>query len=307
MGTVNAYLVQGEYNTLIDCGEKSDAVWEALQVGLKDNGLRIEDIDRLVITHAHVDHMGMARKVAEESGAEVLVSDLVYDWAVNLDANWERRNEVIRTTFESELSNDQVAFLKKNLLGFFGIVTEHWDAIPAELVSTFSHTGRLDISGSEYSVLHCPGHTYTQTCFYNTDHKSFFSADMLLRITPTPVIDFDPDNPSQRIIAMPQMIDSYHLLRTMDLATIYPGHYDINEDHVELINRQLDRINMRLDQCCDLIKDGTDRFINIFLALYNNKLNFPGLTMALGYLDLLLVHGRIRRVQQEDGAVYELA
>jgi len=76
MKTVNAFLVIGDAVTLVDTGENSPECWEAMTKGLNDNGLTINDIDEIVITHAHVDHMGMARRISDESGAKVMVSSL---------------------------------------------------------------------------------------------------------------------------------------------------------------------------------------------------------------------------------------
>ena len=70
MKSVNAYLFLTPELTLIDCGEKTDASWDALQTALAKHGLAIKDIKRVIITHAHVDHIGMAHKISEESGAK---------------------------------------------------------------------------------------------------------------------------------------------------------------------------------------------------------------------------------------------
>ena len=70
MKSVNAFLLKGDEPTLVDCGEKTPASFEALRAGLRREGLELKDLQKIVITHAHVDHMGMAAQVAEASGAE---------------------------------------------------------------------------------------------------------------------------------------------------------------------------------------------------------------------------------------------
>jgi len=60
VGPVNAYLAEGEPLTLIDTGPKDDATRAALAAALKVHGHRLEDIRRIILTHHHVDHVGLA-------------------------------------------------------------------------------------------------------------------------------------------------------------------------------------------------------------------------------------------------------
>jgi len=305
MKTVNAFLIQGEYNTLIDCGEKTEASWAALEEGLKQYGITVSDIDKVVITHAHVDHIGMARRIAEKSGAKIHVSDLVYDWAVNLEHEWASRNEVMKNTFSDQLTQEQKDTFIPIFKSFFGQVTKHWDPLEDEHVEVFEHSSKIDLSGEIYHSIHCPGHTFTQTCFYNETNADFLSADMLLRITPTCVIEYDTGNKGKRNKSMPQLIASFNKLRAMEIGNIYPGHYEIMDNHIALIDRQIERINMRKNQVLDLIRSGTNRYFDLFNALYSGRLNFPGLVMVLGYLDSLEAEKRIKNILTQDGIIYE--
>src|SRR5262245_24441638 len=71
IGDVNIYLAEGDTLTLIDCGLNTEAAYTALTDGLATRGYKIRDIKRLLITHHHVDHVGLARRILDESGAEV--------------------------------------------------------------------------------------------------------------------------------------------------------------------------------------------------------------------------------------------
>jgi len=91
MKTVNAYLFLDPVPTLIDCGEKTSASWDALVAALKKYGLQIKDIERVIITHAHVDHIGMAGKIAAHSKAQIWVNEYCYTWATDKEEMWARR------------------------------------------------------------------------------------------------------------------------------------------------------------------------------------------------------------------------
>jgi glyoxylase-like metal-dependent hydrolase (beta-lactamase superfamily II) len=303
MKTVNSYLIRGEYNTLIDSGENTDATWDALQEKLKTHGLAVSDIDKIVITHAHVDHIGMAKRVSEESQAKVHVSELVYPWAIKLNEEWSRRSEVMKRTFERHLSEEQKRNFMPIFKSIFGKVSEMWETLMEDQVEIFDYKNVIDLSGKAYECIHCPGHTWTQTCFLHED-GDFFSADMLLKLTPTCVIEADPNNPTQRNKSMPQLIASFENLLDKPIKTIFPGHYEEMDDHIRLITRQLDRIQMRKNQVHDLIKGGTNTFLDLFNTLYKGSFNFPGLVMALGYLDLLIEESRIKEEVTNDGIVF---
>src|SRR6476469_3640338 len=70
VGPVNSYIVDTEPLTLVDCGPLTEEAWAALEAGLAAHGWRVQDIGRLIITHGHVDHWGLAARIVAISGAE---------------------------------------------------------------------------------------------------------------------------------------------------------------------------------------------------------------------------------------------
>src|SRR2546423_14481159 len=74
IGAVNVYLIKEDPVTLIDTGPKTRDAIDALRAGLRKNGLTTGDIRRIVLTHAHEDHCGLARSLRDEAqDAEVFV------------------------------------------------------------------------------------------------------------------------------------------------------------------------------------------------------------------------------------------
>src|SRR5258708_21047285 len=71
VGDVNAYLAEGNPLTLIDCGVGTEKTYQVLTAGMAQLGYKIADIGRLVITHHHTDHLGLAQRVGDESAAAV--------------------------------------------------------------------------------------------------------------------------------------------------------------------------------------------------------------------------------------------
>src|SRR5215813_15353632 len=75
VGPVNVYLIQEDPLTLIDDGPRNDESINALRSGLAKLGHKLSDIRRIIISHAHADHYGLARVVVEESGATALIHE----------------------------------------------------------------------------------------------------------------------------------------------------------------------------------------------------------------------------------------
>ena len=69
VGRVNCYLIEDEPLTLIDTGPNSGKSLDDLERALAAHGRRIEDLELIVLTHQHMDHLGLLEILARRSGA----------------------------------------------------------------------------------------------------------------------------------------------------------------------------------------------------------------------------------------------
>ncbi len=72
VGPVNCYVALSDPITLIDVGPRQPDSRAALHAGLSELGLKTSDLRRIIITHAHADHYGLAAELVRESGAELM-------------------------------------------------------------------------------------------------------------------------------------------------------------------------------------------------------------------------------------------
>ena len=71
VGRVNCYLIEDEPLTLVDTGPNSGKALDELQGHLAERGHSIDDLELVIVTHQHIDHLGLVEIIAEHSGAEV--------------------------------------------------------------------------------------------------------------------------------------------------------------------------------------------------------------------------------------------
>jgi glyoxylase-like metal-dependent hydrolase (beta-lactamase superfamily II) len=295
IGTVNCYLFLEPEPTLVDCGMKTTAAWQALAQGFAAHGLRIADLKRIIITHAHVDHMGMANQIVAESGAQVWLSDLVYDYGGNFAEKWGQRVDFHKfiLPFFGLTEAEQAG-----VVAYMDSVPAFWEAIPPENIVPFSIDGEMEIGGEQWQIIYAPGHTNTQTCFFQPESGAFLSADMLLPITPTPVIEASLTNQQKRSRGLPEYLRSLQMVEALPIGRVYPGHGKPFGEHGRIIERQRRRLAQRKGECLALVANGARTVGEIAGIMYSHfppNARFTGVSMIVGYLDLLLDEGAVVR------------
>lgn len=294
MHTVNCYLFPGDEPTLIDCGEDNTAALEALEKGLQSEGLAVEDLAHIYITHAHVDHIGMAGRLASASGAIVHVSNLVYNWAVQPANSWQIRREAYLEALD-RYAPDMRELYMSTFMAMFATFEECWGLVDPASVETFEPDGNISINGEAWQVIYAPGHCSNQTIFYQSQSKTMLSADMLLKVTPTPVLD-DNLSPTSKP-AIQQLLESYRKFEKMDIQKTLPGHYEPFGDPTPYIREQLGRIESRKEECFEIISSKNPSFFDLLNTLYENRVSPMAFSMLVGYLQLLEREERIKLAQ----------
>src|SRR3954470_1664386 len=69
--TVNAWALVGDPLTLVDTGPGNEEALTALEAGLAAHGIRLEDVEQVLVTHHHLDHVGLAAEIRRRSGARI--------------------------------------------------------------------------------------------------------------------------------------------------------------------------------------------------------------------------------------------
>ena len=280
----------------MDAGIKSAESWEALQEGLANHGLTAMDLSRIIITHAHVDHDGQAGTIVANSDADVWISDAGAPWLLGMDEQQARRMSYYRDDFLP--ATGLPAPTNEIIISGLQAMADQRDPLPPERICAFRTDGILQMGGKAWQVLFTPGHASMQTCFYQPETRQLLSADMLLAITPVPVVESPPVGNTERVPALPLFMQSLDLIEGLDVEVVLPGHGRPFRQHRQVIQRQRARILERKNECLGWIKAGFSTPAELVDKMYTHRpiqIRFAGLWMLVGYLDLLESEGIIEQ------------
>jgi glyoxylase-like metal-dependent hydrolase (beta-lactamase superfamily II) len=303
VGRVNVYLIEDEPLTLVDAGPNSGTSFDELQRGIEGLGHRLEDIELVILTHQHIDHLGLVSLVAARSGAEVAAIDaavpFVENYSLEADADDDFAREVM---LRHGIPEDVVAALQSVSLAF-----RAWGA-RAEVTRPLRDGQALAFRDRTLHVHHRPGHSPTDTVFHDRERRMLIAADHLLaHVSSNPLMTRPRDGSADRPQALVQYLDSLAATREMEVDLVLPGHGEPITNHRALIDQRFDLHRRRADKIHRLIEERRRSAYEIGQALWENiavTQAYLTLSEVLGHLDLLANEGRVREVVRDGVSVW---
>ena len=141
----NAFFIDGPTRVLIDPGHR--ALFEHVESGLRQLGLTTDDIDLVVCTHAHPDHLEGVQLFKNKSTLFTL-SEIEWQWSLSAG---------------------------KDMSAAYGI------DIQALAPDFFLQEGTLSLDGLELQIFHTPGHSPGSVCVYGSAQKALFTGDLVFK------------------------------------------------------------------------------------------------------------------------------
>jgi glyoxylase-like metal-dependent hydrolase (beta-lactamase superfamily II) len=300
VGRVNVYLVEDEPLTLVDAGPNSGTSFDELQRGLEGLGRSVEEIKLVVLTHQHIDHLGLVGLVASRSGADVAALDVAVPFVERFGEEAEADDAFAREVMlRHGIPEDIVTALQSVSRAF-----RAWGA-RADVTRVLRDGEDLSLRDRTWRVYHRPGHSPTDTVFHDSERRMLLAADHLIaHISSNPLITRPRDPAAGRPQALVTYLDSLAQTRAMDVDLVLPGHGDPVTDHRTLIDERFRLHRRRAEKLHGLIAERPRSAYELAQALWGNiavTQAYLTLSEVLGHTDILLNEERLREV--EDGGV----
>ena len=301
VGPVNCYLVAEDPVTLIDTGPKTRESLEALKEGLRRARFRVQDIRRIVLTHAHEDHCGLAKSLRDEAkDAEVFV----HGWETGHRQGRLEYEEHRQLLVRAGVPADEIDSMRRMYEG----VRQYADALEDGEHAELYDEEELEFSSGSLRVVHTPGHTPGSCSFFREADRTVIAGDCVLkRITPNPILSPDPVDPTRRFRSLEEFLVSLSRVRALHPTVVLGGHGDAVNDYEELFNRYLRAVRERQREVLRLIpKEGTTAW-EVSRALFpdaDDVHRFLAVSESVAHLDLAHADNKLAFELAGDREVY---
>ena len=302
VGPVNAFLVKSDAPTLIDAGVKSEDAWQKLVHALADHALAPRDIQIVLLTHGHLDHVGLVSRLIQESGAQTYAHpDVVTQYAA-----YQHEVEVGQQFFHDVLIEfGAPAPAVGEIMKFRSVFNVLGDTF------TIDHALADGETVGGLQTHYVPGHSASDTLFYWPGRRAAFTGDHVLKgISPNPLLRRASRDSMMRAHSLVEYQRSLRFTRSLDIDTCYPGHGSPFGEHRAVIDGLLERHERRTRKVRRLLAQKPmtpyEIVMRIFPKITSHSLHFA-LSVAIGHLDVLEDRGEARMENLDGVVVYRLA
>jgi glyoxylase-like metal-dependent hydrolase (beta-lactamase superfamily II) len=301
--TVSAYLLADDGgDTLVDCGIAAGAGPDAtgvLEAALRSCGSSLDGLARLVVTHAHIDHFGLAGEVVRRSGGGLWMHE-----ATQLDlAKYRDPDEAVdnRTLMLADhgLYGPELTESSEGLREWMPVMPSV--GCPDRLLTGGE---RVTAGARTWEVVHTPGHSPGHVCLWSAADRLLCSGDHLLQVVSPPVTferGFGRD-------PMGSYLHSLDTVRELGPDLVLPGHGPPFRDGARRAEVVAQGKRRRLAQVRELVEARERTATEITAALFRSALTGAqrhfAMAEILAYLASLAypeVRGVLERARRPDG------
>lgn len=305
VGRINCYLIEGDPLTLIDAGPRSEKSKQGLEDGVNRAGFNIEEIELVVATHQHIDHIGQIHSVVERSGADVASIDLVVERLAAFAWGSEQEDQMAVDLMVRYGVPEDIANLLKEVTASFREL-----GAPVDVNRPFAAGEEITMGSRPYETFHRPGHSPSDTVFWDEERGLMFGGDHLLsHISSNPLISRSLDGSEERTRSLINYRESLQATAAMPVKIMLSGHGLAITDHADLIERRLAGQDRRTEKIYDLVAAGHSSPHGIANAIWGDiALTQAYLTLSevIGHLDILVADGRVAENEGEKLSTFEV-
>lgn len=299
VGDVHVYLLKGDTLSIIDAGVKTNEGWEALKTQLNELGYTPNDVEQIILTHHHPDHIGLIEAFPR---AETMAA---------------HRNADLYLTRDETFFTEYEKFFQQ-FLAACGVSDELMPG-PGELGGTLKFAGEGKLTDTldegdtlpghdDWQVIETKGHAQSHLSFFRESDGAFIAGDHLLHhISPNPLLEA-PIGSDVRPKPMLQYRNNLQKCQSLDVQMVYPGHGRIFSDVNDVISVSLQKQEKRAEKVYAFLQEKAQTPFELcqqlFPKQYENQLNLT-MSETIGQLDYLENEGLVTKILKNGVYVYD--
>jgi glyoxylase-like metal-dependent hydrolase (beta-lactamase superfamily II) len=304
IGNINCYLIEDSPLTLVDTGPNSGRTLDAMQEALAAHGHAIDDLELILITHNHTDHLGLVEILVEHSGAEVAALGAAARRLADYEDDRKEEDDfAVDLMLRSGIPEDVTTALRSVSASYAG-----WGS-KVVVTRPLEDGGKVELRDRTLEVLFRPGHSPMDTLFWDAERQLLIAGDHLLpHVSSNPLIARPLDGSPGRTRSLVSYIDSLEKTRELPAAAVFGGHGEPITDHRSLIDTRLASTDRRKEKIFRLIAAESRSGYDLAQAIWGNiavTQAFLTLSEVIGHVDLLMDEDRVREVDRGGVVRYE--
>lgn len=242
-GHVAAYLLDGEEPILVDAGMAGQESGAEFEAGVAEAGYSLSDIEHVVLTHPHVDHIGQVSALLDTGTPDIYAPAGA---RARLSRDPDDLGETIRR--HARLAGIRGDILDSVVKQSVNSLERNRSLLEPDAVDVWIADGdTIDVGGYGFEAIHTPGHQADHLCYDVNlrDEPTLFSGDIILEPFRPVMIHTGLDTGVED--AVPAFFRALDRLDELGQRHVYPGHGPAHDRPAEIIDRSRQSIQQMLD------------------------------------------------------------
>lgn len=304
VGSINTYLVFGEKLTLIDTGSNLDKNWVQLKKSLEERQLSIYDIEQVLLTHHHIDHVGLLERILNVHPIPVIGHPNNRPW-LSLTKDFIQWHHEFFYEFLEEFG------VPKDLCNTGKYFFENMQKLSCHADLTIEINEGDSIPGlSEWEVIETKGHAQSHLSFYRKKDRLMIAGDHIIKhissnaaIEPPLIRNVERDKPLIQYMRNLKKCSDY----SVDM--VLTGHGSPVKDLSNLVDDRLNGVEKRTSRIKEILKNKSKNGFEIVHEIFPEKVVREQLMLVVyeiaGHLDVLLERGEIEGILKNGKRYYQ--